>query len=158
MGSSKTIKKQGDLKMAKSEAMKEAEKAVKKSQNPKQRPTCLGPEFAQFKIDKNATVHSGRFKYFKCSRTVKGGFVNMFVFGATTADIGKTVSGLVEVRENKTGEESFPYLRTQLVRGETADKKLAFNEHIDIACGSAVNCNVIIGEREFSVDIGFAPV
>jgi hypothetical protein len=64
-------------------AMKEAERAVKKSQN-KNRPTVLGPIFASLKVNKNAdSMSSNGFKYLSCRKSVTGGYIETFIFGVT---------------------------------------------------------------------------
>jgi hypothetical protein len=58
---------------------------------------------------------------------IDGGHIKMFIFGATKADIGQTLTGIVEMKVKKEdfGNE-VPYLRTQVVPGVESTVNVSF--------------------------------
>lgn len=109
----------------------EGHKAALSAPNAVTRGVVWGPILAQVKIDKDAQLHkaqNGIAAYWDCSKSVPGGFISLYVFGAAEDQRGKTVNALVELKtkEHRPGE-TVHYLRAQAVEGVKSDAILALS-------------------------------
>jgi hypothetical protein len=75
------------------------------------------PVLAQFRIYSNATLQTpdGIASFLQMGQAVRGGFLNISVFSAGKEDIGKTITGLVEVKSRIVQGNEIPYLRIEKV-------------------------------------------
>lgn len=83
------------------------------------REVVFGPILAQVKIDKDAILHKamgGIEAYFDCSKSVPGGFVSVYVFGAGEEKRGKEVTAIahLKTKEHRPGDR-INYIRAQVV-------------------------------------------
>ncbi|MBI2458932.1 MAG: hypothetical protein HYV53_00060 [Parcubacteria group bacterium] len=81
------------------------------------REMVFGSVFAQVKIDKNAALHialGGFGAYWDCSKSIPGGFVSAYIFGAEQGQRGKIISALVDFKnkEHRPGDV-IHYFRAQ---------------------------------------------
>ncbi|OIO52273.1 MAG: hypothetical protein AUJ11_00730 [Parcubacteria group bacterium CG1_02_44_65] len=100
------------------------------------RATVFGPILAQVKIDKDAQLHAAHGNigaYWDCSKSIPGGFVSVYVFGAEEAQRGKMVTALVDFKnkEHRPGD-IVHYLRAQVVPSiVSSDVKLQLTRQED---------------------------
>jgi ribosomal protein L40E len=66
--------------------------------------------------------------YLEMMLSIDGGHIKMFIFGATKGDIGKMVTGIVEMKlkKEKFGNE-VPYLRMQTISGVMSTVDISFD-------------------------------
>lgn len=130
-----------------------------------QRSIVFGSILAQVRIDKDAIHHiaNGEIQpYWDCSKSIPGGFVSVYVFGATGDQRGKTVTVSLDIKnkEHRSGD-IIHYCRGQVVDGVGSNAKLQIVRQEE--AGSFVDClpSMLIEEgrgktRKYAV--GFAPV
>ena len=99
------------------------------------RETVFGPVLAQLRIDKNAQLHRAHgdiAAYWDCSKSVPGGFISIYVFGATEEQRGQMITALVDFKnkEHRPGD-IVHYLRAQVVHGISSDVKLQLTKQED---------------------------
>jgi hypothetical protein len=98
---------------------KAAEGNAEASKGAFKRGTVFGPVLAQVKIDKDALFHIANGKiesYWDCSKSIPGGFISVYVFGASEDQNGKTVTAMVDfkIKEHRPGD-IIHYCRAQVV-------------------------------------------
>lgn len=91
---------------------------------------------AQVRIGKDATIWrpgNGIEPYWECRKSIPGGFVSLFVFGAEHAKAGDTITARVELKTKGTTKVKISYLRAQAIQGEgvRSDVKLAIGQYDD---------------------------
>jgi len=83
------------------------------------REIVFGPILAQIKIDKSAVhhiAHGNIDQYLDCEKSVPGGFVSAYIFGATPEMRGKEVTAVIHLKkkEHRPGDV-INYLRAQAI-------------------------------------------
>ncbi|MFA6306820.1 MAG: hypothetical protein WCV70_02815 [Patescibacteria group bacterium] len=123
------------------------------------------PVLANLRIDRDAKYNQpgqGIEPYWECRKSVKGGFIPVYVFGAEKEKAGSEVTALIELKNKETKKGKISYLRAQAVDGSTKIKsnvKLAVNQFFDVGkfiVNSLPSTQIIESGRRFSV--GFLPV
>lgn len=135
------------------------------SERPVARDIIWGPVLAQRRIDKDAAFRrpgNGIEPYWECKKSVPGGFVSLFVFGAEYAKAGDTITALVELKEKDTVRGKVSYLRAQraqVIHGKDirSDVKLAIGQYED-AGRYIYNLPVsLVAEQGRRFSVGFIP-
>lgn len=81
------------------------------------------------KTAEHKTPGKGIEQYFASSIGVKGGLFNLSFFGFTEEDLGKTVTGYIELKEKHVPAGTVAYLRIQKVSGVVSDADLLVGDY-----------------------------
>ena len=113
-------------------ATKNGHQASQNTETPIDRDVVWGPILAQVKIGKDASLRIPRNEisnYWECQKSVKGGSVYLFVFGAEDTGAGNTITAWVELKIKDTHKGKVSYLRAQAVQDIRSDVKLAVGQY-----------------------------
>lgn len=131
---------------------------------PVARNVVWGPVLAQVKISKDAAYcipsRGGISNYWECKKSVKGGFVSLFVFvdGVEEMDVkaGDTITARVELKTKDTQRGKVSYLRAQAVEeGVRSNIKLVVDRYHANYIPILPSAQIAEQGRRFSV--GFVP-
>jgi len=139
----------------------EGHQAAISTRNPFPRDVVWGPVLAQIRVDKNAICHipqNGITSYLDCDKSVPGGFISLYVFGANENQKGMTITGLVElkIKEHRPGKR-IHYLRAQAVAGVTSNVRLVICAPENVISYIDDLPQIAIQEQRRRYSIGFLP-